>query len=286
VTARPDGGNPERAITGDCFDCLEADALTRVYAARDLLDCILWSEVAPLRGIDAAISGLANARNLFVAGGTASFDFPTTSGVYQTTFGGDVDGWIAQVSGDGSSILRSTFTGTPTFNQVYFLDLDMQENVYVYGQTTGSFPVTSGVYSNPNSGQFVQKFDNTLATLSFSTVFGSGIGIPNISPTAFIVNDCVNIFLSGWGGQINSQLGFWNSSTNHMPVTPDAYQKNTSGSDFYFMVLSSDASQLLYATYLGGADSRTHVDGGTCRFDKSAGRNAADSRARTGRRWL
>ncbi len=35
------------------------------------------------------------------------------------------------------------------------------------------------------------------------------------------------------------------------------------------MVLSSDATQLLYATYLGGVDSRTHVDGGTCRFDKS-----------------
>ncbi len=207
--------------------------------------------------------------NLFVAGGTASFDFPTTSVSYQPAFGGEVDGWIAQISADGSSLLKSTFTGTATFNQIYFLDLDQQENVYVYGQTVGTFPVTSGVYHNANSGQFLQKFDNSLSTLLFSTVFGSGIGIPNISPTAFIVNDCVNIFLSGWGGNINSQLGFWNSSTQQMPITPDAVQKTTSGSDFYFMVLSSDATQLLYATYLGGTDSRTHVDGGTCRFDKS-----------------
>src|SRR5690606_31843677 len=30
-----------------------------------------------------------------------------------------------------------------------------------------------------------------------------------------------------------------------------------------------DASELLYATFLGGTQSRTHVDGGTSRFDKS-----------------
>jgi hypothetical protein len=207
--------------------------------------------------------------NLFVGGGSASADFPTTSGSYQPAFAGEVDGWIAKISGDGSSILNSTFTGTPSFNQVYFLDLDKTENVYVYGQTVGAFPVTAGVYHNPNSGQFVQKFDNSLSTLLFSTVFGSGIGIPNISPTAFLVNDCNNIYLSGWGGIVNSQIGYWNSSTQQMPITADALQKTTSGSDFYFMVLSNDATQLLYATYLGGTDSRTHVDGGTCRFDKS-----------------
>jgi len=125
------------------------------------------------------------------------------------------------------------------------------------------------VYNNPNSGQFLQKFDNSLSSLLFSTVFGSGIGIPNISPTAFLVSDCNNIYLSGWGGEINSNLGYWNSSTQQMPVTSNALQKTTSGSDFYFMVLSADASQLLYATYLGGVDSRTHLDGGTCRFDKA-----------------
>ena len=207
--------------------------------------------------------------NLFVGGGSASADFPTTAGSYQTVFAGEVDGWIAKISGDGSSILKSTFTGTAAFNQVYFLDLDKSENIYVYGQTVGAFPVTAGVYHNANSGQFVQKFDNTLSSLLFSTVFGSGIGIPNISPTAFLVNDCNNIYLSGWGGAINSQLGYWISSTANMPVTSDALQRTTSGSDFYFMVLSKDATQLLYATYLGGVDSRTHVDGGTCRFDKS-----------------
>jgi len=206
--------------------------------------------------------------DLFVGGGSNSADFPITTGSYQTTNAGNGDGWIAKLKGDGSVIMRSTFTGTPLFNQVYFLDLDQQENVYVYGQTQGSFPTTPNVYKNANSGQFLQKFDNSLSTLIFSTVFGSGIGIPNISPTAFLVNDCNNIYLSGWGGFINSAQGFWQSSTAGMVVTPDAFQPTTSGSDFYLMVLNADATQLLYATFLGGSSSRTHLDGGTCRFDK------------------
>ncbi len=231
---------------------------------------LLWGTFLGGSAADASHTiQLDSAGNLFLGGGTASADFPTTSGAYQATFAGEVDGWMAKISGDGSSILSSTFTGTPAFNQVYFLDLDKNENVYVYGQTVGAFPITAGVYNNPNSGQFVQKFDNSLSTLLFSTVFGSGIGIPNISPTAFLVNDCNNIYLSGWGGNVNSGLGYWNSSTAQMPITSDALQKTTSGSDFYFMVLSDDATKFLYATYLGGSDSRTHVDGGTCRFDKS-----------------
>ncbi len=207
--------------------------------------------------------------NLVVGGGSSSLNFPATPGTYQTVHAGLVDGWIAKIKNDGTTILVSTLTGTQAFNQVYFIDLDIDGNIYAYGQTTGSFPVTAGVYKNPNSGQFLQKFDPSLSTLIFSTVFGSGSGIPNISPTAFLVNDCNNIYLSGWGGMINSASDFWNSSTSGMPVTTDAFQKTTSGSDFYFIVLTSDASQLLYATFLGGTQSRTHVDGGTSRFDKS-----------------
>lgn len=207
--------------------------------------------------------------NLVVGGGTTSINFPATTGAYQNLHAGSVDGWITKIRSDGSEITSSTLTGTPTFNQVYFIDLDKEDNIYAYGQTTGSFPITSGVYYNLFGGQFLQKFDASLSKLVYSTVFGSGAGMPNISPTAFLVNDCNNIYLSGWGGQINNRLGFWNSSTFGMPVTQDAIQKTTSGSDFYFIVLSSDASKLLYATFLGGTQSRTHVDGGTSRFDKS-----------------
>lgn len=209
--------------------------------------------------------------DIFIGGGTNSPDFPATLGTYQPSLGGNEDGWIAQIEGDGSAIRAATFTGTVAFDQVYFLDLNESEEIYVYGQTAGglNFPITPGVYHNPNSGQFVQKFSNDLSTLIFSTTFGSGRGIPDISPTAFLVNECNNLYMTGWGGLVNSLSNYWQSNTVGMPLTPDAFQRTTSGSDFYFIVLTDDATQFLYGTYLGGNFSRTHVDGGTSRFDKS-----------------
>ncbi len=237
------------------------------------LSSIVWSSYVGGSGFDAAYSIKFDAnKNIVLAGGTTSINFPTTTGAYQTTFNGIVDGWIARVAADGSAILNATFTGTTSFDQVYFIDLNSNGNVFCYGQTAGQMPVTPGVYHNPNSGQFLQKFSADLSTLQFSTVFGSGSGngpiTPNISPTAFLVNDCDNIYMAGWGGVVNSGIGFWPSTTFGMPITNDAFQKTTSGSDFYFMVLNGDATQLVYSTYLGGGSSKTHVDGGTSRFDK------------------
>jgi hypothetical protein len=211
---------------------------------------------------------LASDGNLWVGGGSNSLDFPTKIGTYQSTLAGDVDGWMAKLEADGNGIITATFTGTSQYNQVYFIDLDLDENVFVYGQTVGAFPVTTGVFSNANSGQFLQKFDKDLTALSYSTVFGAGRGIPDVSPTAFLVNDCNNIYMSGWGGAINFSRGFWNSGTVGMPITQDAFQKTTAGSDFYFIVLTADASKMLYGTFLGGNQSSVHVDGGTSRFDK------------------
>jgi hypothetical protein len=239
------------------------------------LSSIVWSSYVGGAGFDAAYSiKFDNDKNIVMAGGTASSDFPVTVGAYQTVFNGIVDGWIARLAADGSNIINATFTGTPSFDQVYFVDLNAGGNIFCYGQTAGHMPTTAGTYRNINSGQFLQKFTPDLDAVEFSTVFGSaspsGLVIPNISPTAFLVNDCDNIYLAGWGGFVNAspQTGFWQSSTHGMPVTDDAYQKTTSGSDFYFMVLNGDATELVYSTYLGGGSSKTHVDGGTSRFDK------------------
>lgn len=239
------------------------------------LSSIVWSTYVGGAGLDAAYSIKFDANNnIVLAGGTTSADFPTTAGAYQPAFKGIVDGWIARIASDGSTMMQATLTGTISFDQVYFIDLNASGEIFCYGQTAGHMPVTPGVYRNANGGQFLQKFSADLSTLSFSTVFGSGsttgLVMPNISPTAFLVNDCNNIYMAGWGGFVNSNsnTGFWPSSTHGMPVTSDAYQKTTTGSDFYFMVLNGDASTLVYATYLGGNSSKTHVDGGTSRFDK------------------
>ncbi len=235
------------------------------------LSGILWSAFLGGSSVDASHTIKFDSEgNVFVAGGTGSgVDFLSVPGGYQNGNAGGIDGWIAKIKNDGSELLATTQTGQNTFDQIYFIDVDAAGSVYAYGQTTSTaFPRTPGIYQVANSGQFLQKFSNDLSELIFSTVFGTGTPIPNISPTAFLVNDCDNIYMSGWGGELNANLGFWNSSTVNMPITPDAFQSTTTGSDFYFIVLTANATELLYATYLGGTQSKTHVDGGTSRFDK------------------
>lgn len=234
------------------------------------LSQVIWASYLGGSGSDAAYTvKLDAAKNVFTAGGTTSSDFPVTTPAYQTEYAGEGDGWIAKIASDGSAILNATLTGTAEYNQVYFMDLNAEEEIYVYGQTSGVFPVTPGVYSNSGSGQFIQKFDNALGALEFSTVFGAGRGMPDISPTAFLVNECNNLYMAGWGGRVNSQSGYWNNAgTLGMTTTADAFQMTTSGSDFYFIVMTDDAKERLYATFFGGTQSSTHVDGGTSRFDK------------------
>jgi CHU_C Type IX secretion signal domain/PKD domain len=228
---------------------------------------IQWGAFLGGLGADAAYSiKFDKTGDLYIGGGTSSNDFPVTPiNVYQSNFGGDVDGWIAKISRDGMALLIATYTGTAAYDQAYFIDLGQNDDVFVYGQTAGAFPVTPGTYSNANGKQFLQRFDKDLKNLKFSTVFGSGRAAPDISPTAFLVNDCNNIFMTGWGGGANFNGG----NTLGMVTTVDAFQRTTLGSDFYFIVLTADGSELLYATYMGGRNSATHVDGGTSRFDKS-----------------
>lgn len=205
---------------------------------------------------------------LYVAGGTMSNNFPTTNGTLHASYqGGLYDGFVGLINANGTQLLSSSYIGTGGNDQVYFVKLDAAGNVYFIGQTTGTYPVQNAVYSNPNSGQFIAKVSPNLSSIFYSTVFGNGNGAPNISPTAFLVDTCENVYVAGWGTNSSAFAGFQNSMFN-MPLTPDAYQTTTDGTDFYFFVLAKNAQNMLYGSYFGGNGSIEHVDGGTSRFDK------------------
>ena len=205
---------------------------------------------------------------LYVAGGTMSNNFPTTGGTLHSSYqGGQYDGFVGLINATGTQFLSSSYIGTGGNDQVYFVKLDGAGNVYFIGQTTGTYPVQNAVYANPNSGQFISKVTPNLSSVFYSTVFGNGTGVPNISPTAFLVDTCENVYVAGWGTNSTAFAGFQNNMFN-MPLTADAMQTTTDGTDFYFFVLSKNAQNILYGSYFGGNGSIEHVDGGTSRFDK------------------
>ena len=212
-----------------------------------------------------------NAGNVFVCGGTQSVDFPLAGNGYGQVFnGGNSDGWIAKLSPSGTSLITSTYFGSNVFDQLYFIETDNADEVFVYGQTraANSTFVVNASFSQPNSGMLVTKFPNELSSVVWSTVFGTGGGEPNLSPTAFLVDVCGKIYLSGWGGAVNEYSTTEAGFTTGLLTTSDAFQTTTDGSDFYLLVLEADASAVTYASFFGGNISAEHVDGGTSRFDR------------------
>ncbi|GAB3890177.1 hypothetical protein GCM10028825_26360 [Spirosoma agri] len=248
----------------------QADAV--VFRLSSDLSQLRWSSRIGGSGYDKAHSlKLTASGSLFVCGVTTSLDMPASADAIKSKpeSATHVDGFVARF--DNQQLARLTYLGTAAEDIAYLLDIDADGNPYVFGSTRGKYPVTTGTYQNPGSSQFIHALDATLSKTLFSTVVGSGRATPDIAPTAFLVNECGNIYLSGWGGVVNVRTGFnVNSNTTGLPVTSEAYKKTTNGSNFWVALLERGAKSLLYATFAGSQDigRGDHVDGGTSRFNK------------------
>lgn len=238
------------------------------------LSTLLWSRYVSGNSAVAGYSvQVANNGDLYIAGGTSSTNMSFVSGNSLTYNGGSSDGFVMRLNPLTGQTLNGTYIGMNEYDQAYFVQTDVQNEPYVLGQTESSFPITAGKYGNANSGQFIRKFNSNLSTVLWTTMIGAGSGHVELSPTAFLVSDCFDIYLAGWGGPLNanpqvSQAIF--STVSGFPVTTDAYQSTTLGDNFYLAVLGGNATSLKYATFFGGtSNTQKHVDGGTSRFDKA-----------------
>ncbi len=239
---------------------------------------LMWASFLGGSSDDAAFVLKLNPVNgdIYVAGSTASNDFPgNKSGTIQPGYAGGIsDAFVAIISNDGSTLKKSTYLGTGGFDAIYGIDFDKKGFPYIMGSTTGDWKVTNNVtFVNAGAKQFVSKLQPDLSAYVYSTTFGNPAPLPNISPVAFLVDRCENVYVSGWGGWLFAQADPYGlSGTFKMPVTANAIQKNTDGRDFYFIVIQKNAASQLYGTFFGQGDGpksiSEHVDGGTSRYDR------------------
>lgn len=244
-------------------------------------DCngIVWASYLGGSGDDAAfVLAIPDLKSIYVGGATASNNFPSKGNVISSGFlGGATDGFITHIAADGSSILQSTFIGC-TNNQadmLYGLQMDASGYLYAMGTTEGTWPTKqptgTTTFYNDNSKQFIVKIQPDLSAYVYSTTFGKKANYPSISPVAFLVDRCENVYVSGWGGDKvvgGIDQGFPNSNTIGLPLK-QPLQGTTDGKDFYFFVLQRDARGILFGSYFGGNGLFEHVDGGTSRFDRN-----------------
>ena len=189
--------------------------------------------------------------NIIVVGGTNSTNYPTTAGTLHTASQGGTDGFVSILNPGCTALIASTYLGTSDYDHAFKLQVDNADNVYVCGQTHGAYPVTAGLYSNPNACIFFDKLNPSLTASLASTRIGQNTASGDLVPTAFLYDNCGNVYFSGFQASVG------------LPLTPNAFQVNQGG--FWICVLELNMTNLLYATYMGSGGD--HVDGGTSRFD-------------------
>jgi hypothetical protein len=204
------------------------------------------------QGSSIAIDTVGNA---YVTGYTLSFDFPTTSGAFQTRCGtyGDT-AFVTKLNSTGSALVYSTCLSGNTSSQGDGIVLDALGNAYLIGWTaceTGTclFPITPGAFQTSFGGGFsdvfVTKMNTAGSGLLYSTYLG---GTGDEQGNGVAIDASGNAYLTGV------------TSSSDFPTTPGALQTTYGGgdSDAFITKLNVAGSALVYSTYLGGSGA----DGG------------------------
>jgi len=217
---------------------------------------------------------------VFVAGATFSQTtfFPNHARGYDLSHNGQADGYVMMIRTGNPpfsqpQLVSLTYCGTTSYDQNFLLERDNRGHIYVAGVSMGNINQSGTRWFQAGAKHYIQKYSPFLDSLYWSAPVGLPFlnGVPQsagpaLSLTAFLVDRCGKIYLSGWGGDLNSTFNSSIQTMRGLPITANALQPGTTGSDMYLLVLAPDADTLVYATYLGGSISEEHVDGGTSRF--------------------
>lgn len=193
--------------------------------------------------------------DLYVLGSTASTNFPTSTGAFQTSLGGGFsDISLTKIDPTGTILLGSTYlggSGNDGTNNIYVnygdtyrgeIIVDALDNVYVASMTeSADFPTSGGAFqSGPGGGQdgILAKLNGTLSGLIFSTYIG-GVGddaafgvVPDAQGGAYVT------------GSAASQI-----FTTPTGAAYPTYQGGTS--DSYIAHFNNTATALINATFFG-----------------------------------
>jgi len=178
-----------------------------IFKMNSALNAMSWSTYFGGTGLETGNSlQLASNGNVYVAGGTNSASLPVFAGNDLSFNGGNSDGYLLKIQGSTATFMNGTYLGLNEYDQAYFVQLDLNNDVYVYGQTESAYPISAGVYGNPNSGQFIRKYSNNLGTIIWTTMIGASTGHPEISTTALLVSHCKYFDISGCDVTISSSF--------------------------------------------------------------------------------
>lgn len=193
--------------------------------------------------------------NIYVTGGGGSANFPTTAGAFDTTPNGNFDVFVTKYT-PGGQVIWSTVLGGSEYDRAYALEVDASGYVYIAGRAGRGLPTTAGAFqpnynghytgtAYGNQNAFVAKLKPDGSGLVFASYFGSYELIRDLA-----IDASGDIYVAG------SRRSTETGTTPPAAWFANAFQKNpNAGGDTVIAKIKSDGSQLLWATYYGGAGS-------------------------------
>ena len=192
------------------------------------------------QGYGIAVDGVGAA---YVAGVARSTDFPTTTGVVQTTNAGASDVFVAKLNAAGSGLAYATYLGGTGFDDGFGIAVDGAGAAYVTGRTSSAnFPITLGAAQTTSGGgqdAFVAKLNPAGSVVVYATYLG---GVSTDQAFGIAVDAVGAVYVAGA-----------TASTN-LPTTVGAAQPALGGGvwDAFVAKLNPTGATFEYTTYLGG----------------------------------
>jgi len=182
--------------------------------------------------------------NAYVTGQTVSVDFPTTTGAFQTAFGGGVgDAFITKLDPAGAALVYSTYLGGSDVDVGNGIAIDGVGNAYVAGATRSPNLGTINAFQPTYVGGadvFVAELNASGTALVYYTYLGGSNfedgGTIAVDPTG-------NAYITGV------------TFSTDFPTANPIQGTKSADADAFVTKLNSTGSALAYSTYLGGSDT-------------------------------
>jgi len=191
-----------------------------------------------------AVDGLGRA---YIAGNTWG-GFPVTPEAFQTAYGGNGDGFVAELNATGSGLVYASYLGGDGNESANAVALNSIGDAYVAGSTFSTdFPTRPGSYQATNHASsgtaFVAAVNATGAGLIYSTYLG---GSNSDSAQGIAVDASGNAYVAG------------TSTSKDFPLTPGAYLSANEGG--FITKLNPTGSALVYSTYFNAGVAAIALD--------------------------
>lgn len=181
--------------------------------------------------------------NAYVTGWTATTNFPTTGGAFQTAHAGGLEEevFVVKYSAAGAVAYSTYIGGAGGRERGRAIAVDGAGVAYVAGQTQSTnFPTSNPLQASNGGGQdaFLAKLNAAGSALTYSTYLG-GTGWDGA--TGLAIDSDGKAYLTGTTG-----------STDLPTVNPLQASNGGGGIDGFVAKLNAAGSALTYSTYLGG----------------------------------